>query len=498
MPRIRIIAGPDAGTKCDLKLAKSPDITSKEDSIVIGRDLTNSMPIADHGASRKHAEIFRIGDKYFLQDLQSRNGTFVNEEQISLEILNAGDRIRIGQSEMVFEDVSDTESVAQAAAGNLGGATMVIDLKKLRKEHHAAGEKAVESDRLQTLYKTGKIISGEKNQRKLIQGVLKIAAETVDAEEAHLLMRTPGGKLTVVESILEKDKGTHISSAIAARVIDYAKAVLSSDATKDERFSHRKSVTDGRVRSIICAPLAAAGKVTGALYLASSKVEEGFSAENLEIIALIAIQLGLALQNLKATESRRELYFRTIHALSSAIALRDPTTLGHSERVAQYVGAICSELDLSVEERGRIRIAGILHNIGKIGATDAEIEATAGEDKTARKAQMRLAEKVLKEIGGLDFVLPGILHTYENYDGSGVPDGLKGEDIPLMARIVSVANHFDKLTAMTAKDAQPMLTKEAIAKLHEMAGIIVDPSIVSALEIAYKKGSLFQTQSTPA
>ena len=488
MPRLRIITGPNVGAIHDIELTKSPDITNKQDSLVIGRDHNIEVPLTDNGASRRHAEIFRIGEKYFIQDLESKNGVFVNEEQVNLEILNFGDRIRIGQSELIYEE---NVTGGQSAASEVGS-TMVIDLKKLRENHKASSSKAIESDRLQTLYRTGKIIGEERNRRKLIQRLLKIAIEAADAEEAHLLTRMPGGKLMVAESIIEKGKAIQISSAVTSRVMEFGKAVLSSDASQDERFSRSKSVFGTQLRSVICAPLIAAGKVSGVLYLSSSKVKEGFSPENLEIIALIAVQMGLALQNMKSSENQRELYFRTIRALSSAIAMRDPTTLGHSERVSKYVGAICNELDLTVEQRGRFQIAGVLHNVGKIGATDSEIEATAGEDRTARMAQIRLAEKVIKEIGGLDFVLPGIRHTYEHFDGTGLPDGLKGEKIPLMARVVAVANYFDKFTTMTNSNAQPLMIKDAIEKLHEMGGTVLDPDIVNTLEIAYKKGKLFE------
>ncbi len=489
MPRLRIISGPNTGTIHDIELTKSPDITNKQDSLIIGRDQNIEIPLADNGASRRHAEVFRIGDKYFLQDLSSKNGVFVNEQEINLEILNFGDRIRIGQSELIYEEITAANNQTGA---NAAGSTMVIDLKTLRESHKSAGDKAVESERLQILYRTGKIIGEERNRRKLIQRLLQIAIEAVDAEESHLLTRVPGGKLKVLESIIEKGKALHVSGAVTGRVMEFGKAVLSSDASQDERFSRSKTVAGSQLRSVICAPLIAAGKVSGVIYLSSSKVKEGFSPENLEIVALIAIQMGLALQNMKSSESQRELYFRTIRALSSAIAMRDPSTLGHSERVSKYVGAICNELDLTVEQRGRFQIAGVLHNVGKIGATDSEIEATAGEDRTARMAQIRLAEKVIKEIGGLDFVLPGIRHTYEHFAGTGLPDGLKGKNIPLMARVVSVANYFDKFTAMTNSNAQPMMIKDAIEKLHEMEGTILDPDIVNTLEIAHKKGKLFE------
>jgi response regulator RpfG family c-di-GMP phosphodiesterase len=157
------------------------------------------------------------------------------------------------------------------------------------------------------------------------------------------------------------------------------------------------------------------------------------------------------------------------------------------------VKAICEQLDLTVEERSRMQIAGLLHNLGKLSASDDDLRLLSKDVRSARIEQIKRAEKMIKEVGGLDFVLPGIRGVYERYDGSGVPDGLKGEQIPLMGRIIAVANEFDKMTAITGDEGAPIMLKDALEKLQELSGSKLDRDIVTALMIAYKKGTLFDT-----
>ncbi len=501
MPRLRVISGGGVGTVHPLAIASSKDATSREDSVIIGRDVDSNIVVADHGVSRHHAEIFRIGDRFFLKDLDSKNGTFANDEQISLEILNPGDRVRIGQTEFAFEESPAGEAGAPVrySSGDVSAPTMIINLKEIREEQRkaAAKEKALAGENFHVLSQAARIISKERNERGLMRAILELASETIGAEEAHVILVSPAGELTTRESITAKGRPALVSRTIVKRVIQYHRAVLSQDAARDERFSKGKSVIAGRVRSVICAPLMVAGKVSGVLYLATSTVAEGFTSENLELATVIAIQLGLALENLRAAEMQKSLFFRAIHALVTAVSMREPATLGHSERVAGYVKAICDQLDLSLEEKSRIQIAGLLHNIGKIAASDDELRLINRDEQAARLEQIKRAEKIVREIKGLEFVLPGIKHIYEQYDGAGIPDGLKGDKIPLMARIVSVADKFDKLTAITGDEGEPILLKDALEKLREASGSHLDGDIVTALMIAYKKGTLFGASPSP-
>ncbi|RKY25805.1 MAG: hypothetical protein DRP79_06065 [Planctomycetota bacterium] len=501
MARLRVISGANVGKTYPLAMAASKDATSREDSLVIGRDVDNGIIVADQGVSRHHAEIFRIGDRYFLKDMESKNGTFVNDEAVSLEVLSPGDRIRIGQTEFAFEESPADEAAGRVrySSGAVSAPTMVINLKKIREEQRklAARGKALAGENFQILHQTAKAISEERNERKLMRSILELASEATGAEEAHVILASPKGELILRESVTSKGQTATVSRTIVNRVIQFHRAVLSQDAAQDERFKKGKSVIAGKVRSVICAPLTVAGKVNGVLYLATSRTSEEFSPENLELITVLAIQLGLALENLRAAERQKALFFRTIRALITALSIREPETLGHSERVANYVKAICDQLDLSIEEKSRMQIAGLLHNIGKLSASDDELRLLNQNAKSARLKQIKRAEKIIKEIGGLDFVLPGIKHVYEQYDGGGIPDGLKGDGIPLMARIIAVADEFDKLTAITGGEGEPMLLKDALEKLRKASGKHLDGDIVTALMIAYKRGTLFETPPKP-
>jgi response regulator RpfG family c-di-GMP phosphodiesterase len=473
------------------------DATSREDSLIIGRDVDAGIIVADTGVSRHHAEVFRIGDKYFLKDLDSKNGSFVNDEQASLEMLKPGDKVRIGQTDFIFEESPAGEQAGPVRYSNeaLSAPTIVIDLKKLRDTRRlAAKEKAGASENFGILYQAGKIISEERNERKLMTSILELASNAISAEEAHVLLVGPKNEFVVKSSVTREKHPAIVSRTIVKRVAQFQRAVLSQDAAQDDRFKKGDSIIAGRVRSVICAPLASAGKLSGVMYLAAAKPQEqGFTAENLELATVLATLLGLALENMRAAERQKALFFKTIRALVTAVSVREPAVLGHAERVSNFAKAICEQLDLSVEERGRIQIAALLHNIGKIAATDDKLKQLSRDENQARIEQIKISEKIIKEIGGLDFVLPGIRHTYEHFDGSGIPDGLKGEKIPLMARIIAVANEFDKMTAMPGNEREPMLLKEALEKLRKMSGNELDGDIITALLISYKKGTLFET-----
>ena len=497
MARLKVVGGTNTGAVHAISLAERTDATSREDSLVIGRDVDNGIMVADTGVSRHHAEIFRIGDKYFVKDLDSKNGTFVNDEQTSLELLKNGDKIRIGQTEFAFDGSSadDQAGPVRYSTESVSAPTMVIDLKKLREEKPGAApmEKAA-GETVKVLFQAGKIISEETNERKLMRSILELAANAVGAEEAHVLLSGPGGELTAKASIKKDNRPVTVSRTIVRRVAQHQRAVLSQDAAQDERFKKGDSIIAGNIRSVLCAPLTVAGKLNGVLYLdTSTEKGAGFTPENLELVTVLAVQLGLAIENLRAAERQKALFFKTIRALVNAVSLREPAALGHAERVAGYVKTICDQLDLSVEERSKMQIAGMLHNIGKIAATDDDLRLISRDDRDTRTEFIKIAEKIIKQIGGLDFVLPGIRHTYEHFDGTGVPDSLKGDKIPLMARIIAVANEFDKMTAMKGDEGAPMLLKDALEKLRKMSGKELDGDIVTALMIAYKKGTLFET-----
>lgn len=184
----------------------------------------------------------------------------------------------------------------------------------------------------------------------------------------------------------------------------------------------------------------------------------------------------------EANEELRRLFMGSIKALAQALEAKDEYTQGHSERVAEVSVGIAQYLSLGESEIHDIWLAGFLHDIGKIGIQEAVLnkpgKLTASEWKCVQQHPV-LAERILCPIDELIEVIQIVRHHHERYDGSGYPDGVAGSEIPLGARILSVADAYDALTSKRPyRDA--LSHEDAIAVLEEAAGTQFDPVIVRA------------------
>jgi HD-GYP domain-containing protein (c-di-GMP phosphodiesterase class II) len=181
-----------------------------------------------------------------------------------------------------------------------------------------------------------------------------------------------------------------------------------------------------------------------------------------EAAALLAIQA----HNIHLFVKSNQLFLGTLHAMSSAIDARDKYTQGHSERVARLSYDLARILGVSDESCQEIYLAGILHDIGKIGVPDSVLlknEALSPEELHVIQQHPEIGYRIVERLGHLQFVLPGILYHHERWDGRGYPHGLKGESIPLMARIMAVADAFDAMTSSRPyRQAMPIAKAEQI------------------------------------
>ncbi len=462
MPIIRVKNGPHKGNEHDIK----------GETLVIGRDENpDGIQILDQGISRRHAEIFRIGEMYFIRDLGSRNGTFVNEEKISEELLRVGDEIKIGSTVLLFEDrrakkKTNSERVIEqhkpfdAVAATT---TIKIDLNAAQDQDLALepGQETHESRDLQVLYKVAKTIASERDLKGLAKKVVRLAGAAVNADHGYIFIKHPEkGELTLGGSYEkgqneESDSGSTeeaanpppadgpmISRTIVKRVLRFGRAIMSSDASMDDRFRDRGSVVMKQIRSVICAPLVAMDQLCGVIYLSTSKIAEVFSTEDLELVTAIGVQAGMAIQGITLALAQEKNYLELVGSLVAAIEMRDPLSRGHSERVATYASGVAQAMGLSRSRNRRVQLAALLHNIGSIFLTPDELAKE--NDEAVDKKRIDLASKLLEKMQGMSFLLPAVRHHRERWDGKGYPDALNGEDIPLEARIISVANDFDK------------------------------------------------------
>ncbi len=202
----------------------------------------------------------------------------------------------------------------------------------------------------------------------------------------------------------------------------------------------------------------------------------------------------------KAARENQELFLSSIRALAAAIDAKDPYTRGHSERVARYSSAIAKEMGLPTDEVRRARLSALLHDVGKIGVDDRIIRkptALTDEEFELMKAHPVKGAAIMETIPQLADIIPGMKYHHEKWEGGGYPDGLKGEQIPLQARIVAVADAFDAMTT-TRPYQKAMEVSYVLERLREMSGKRFDGHVVEALARSHAKGGLIPTEAAPA
>jgi len=238
----------------------------------------------------------------------------------------------------------------------------------------------------------------------------------------------------------------------------------------------------------------------GAQRLASGDYDTRVSVKSRNEVGVLADtfnQMGDEIQKAfleiqRQADVNKELFMGAIRMLANAIDEKDPYTRGHSERVAFYSQLMARYLGMSEEEVERVHLSGIIHDVGKIGIEDRILRKPAAltdEEYEIMKQHPRKGEHILDAVPLLkEMAGAGLMH-HENWDGSGYPDGKKGEEIPLLGRIVSVADAFDAMT--TDRPYSKAMTFEvALSRLRFLAGKKFDAGCVDAIEKAAAAGDL--------
>lgn len=194
----------------------------------------------------------------------------------------------------------------------------------------------------------------------------------------------------------------------------------------------------------------------------------------------------------RSADENRELFLGTVKGLAAAIDGKDPYTRGHSERVSRMSVAIAQRLELSDDECEKIRISALLHDVGKISIDDNILKKPAAltdEEYEIMKQHPQKGYKIMSQIQAMKEFLPGMYMHHEMVNGLGYPQGLKGDEIPLMAKIVAVADTFDAMT--TDRPYQlAMKFEEAIKRIESFVGTRYDPGVVTAFVQACAEGQI--------
>ncbi len=202
----------------------------------------------------------------------------------------------------------------------------------------------------------------------------------------------------------------------------------------------------------------------------------------------------------QAASANRELFISSLRAFAAAIDAKDPYTRGHSERVAAFSRNICKHLGLKDDMLNRVWIGGVLHDVGKIGIEDRILRkggVLTADEYEQMKQHTVIGAEIIKPIGQLHDMIPIVRWHHEAWNGRGYPDGLRGEEIPLLARVVAVADCFDAIT--TSRPYQRAYAPEfAVETITKLAGSRFDAKVVTAFLRAFENGEIQAAREEPA
>jgi HD-GYP domain-containing protein (c-di-GMP phosphodiesterase class II)/pSer/pThr/pTyr-binding forkhead associated (FHA) protein len=458
-----------------------------ETQLRIGRLDDHEIAINDGSVSRRHAEITLADEGWVLSDLGSTNGTKLNDIRIGRtpHRVRSGDMIRIGKVELTVELARVRPMIVRIK----GGQAVRVEAQSQRTWDEAVEGFALAESRWQvdakpflSLMRAGYRLAHTDDMDEQLQRVLDEAVDFFGAARgAIFISAAAGGKMETRCTSIAGRKPLHhpISRTPAARALVANKSLLYKDCRE---FASCDSVAQSDMTSIICAVMRTPKRTYGVLHLDRSLMQEPFSPADLQLAESLAAALALGVERLQLVDDQQELFLHTVTALAQAVEMRDVYTGNHTHRVTAYAGLLAEELGVSAEDRRVLRAASALHDIGKIGIDDDILRKpgrlSPGEFDKMKTHVIRGFE-IIQMIPGLAWALPVVRGHHERWDGTGYPDRLKGEEIPLLARIVAVADAFDAMTS--DRPYRPGLPVEvAFAEIEAGAGRQFDPACVIA------------------
>jgi len=464
--------------------------------LTLGRGDDADIHILDHGLSRQHCYFEKQGERFFLVDLESRNGTFVNGERITRVELKAGDIVRIGAVEFEFKSGPDRRRIDADLIASVPAPAEAIserldvdhsDLMSLSPRFQSMENfRRIQRD-LATIYKIGNLINAEQDLSSLYNRVLEVILQVVPADRGFLIMGDEKGNLETVAQ-RERQAATRVAPAAFSRTIAgecFANrtCILRANAMEDDRYKNAESVVAQHILSVLCVPVESPDAAVGVIYADTIGESEVFQKHDLELLSAIGKQAGLAIQRVKLSEQLRRTLRSTVRALAAAIEAKDEYTRGHSERVTNYALKCGAAMLLTEAELQTLELAGYLHDVGKIGIPESILRKAGPlteEEYAIVRQHSRLGANIVRNIEGGGEIAEIILHHHERWDGKGYPDGIARDKCSLLARILTVADAYDAMSSQ-----RPYRDRLAVEKvfrtLREASGRQFDPAVVEAL-----------------
>ena len=366
----------------------------------------------------------------------------------------------------------------------------VADILRARIEAvvaQAEGQRIAESlsqsfEEVSLLHSLSEVLRINQPVAELLQHVCRQLAETVEAESAVAYLPAESGEMpqTVVAGRLP------LAAADLPRIVDHLldgvgtePFVLINNHVSDDPLL--AAVAPG-LRQTVVVPFQMGDGLRGAL-AAFNRLSDEFGSADVKLIRSIAGTAAIFIDNRRLYQDLRRMMLDLVRALVSSVDAKDPYTSGHSERVAITGRQVARQLHLSDDEIEHVYLAGLLHDIGKIGTPEHILRKEGRLDPDERRIIQQHSEiggRILAGIRRLEPIREAVLYHHERTDGSGYPAGLKGDAIPLLARIVGLADAFDAM--MSNRPYRPVLPLDEVKReIERNAGTQFDLRAADAL-----------------
>ncbi len=338
---------------------------------------------------------------------------------------------------------------------------------------------------LASIHEFGVTATGLLSKEEVAQTVVDTACSILHSNLASLMLINADNELYIISSKglsekVKKETKMKIGEGIAGRVVSTGKYIFVENIETDVRFLRPNDEERYDSKSFISVPLKIKSKVIGVLNVNSPKSKRQFNDRDLKLITILADQAAMRLDNIELFNNLQSFYFEMVQTLARAIDAKDAYTYDHADRARKYAKEIAVKMNLPYTIVRNIEYAALMHDIGKIGIADNILlkkeKLTEKEMKMLRTHPI-IGNKILAPVKFLSPVAPMVLYHQEWYDGSGYPEGLAKEEIPLGARIVAVIDAYDAMTSdRPYRKALPI--KTAVKELKDGAGKQFDPKIV--------------------
>lgn len=322
------------------------------------------------------------------------------------------------------------------------------------------------------LSKVGQAVASFQDIDKFLELIVMSTIDALRAQNGQLMLIENGSHELVTRLFVGKKKispdRVKVGEGIMGLVVEQG-SVFSTLALEEK--------TDNR---IICMPLTYGNKIIGAFALSKLDKERDFCDDDRFLLKDLSSQIAIALENYRLSADAEQTYVETIIALAMAVEARDQYTRGHTNRVGEYCNKLAKAFNLDDKTIKMLNDASNLHDIGKIGIPDEILRKasplTAEEMKLVYEHSI-IGENIIKPIRSLSELCDLVRHHHERLDGSGYPDGIKGEQISLPLHIMIVADCFDAMTS-NRPYRKAMSFEDAKKELQRYAGIRYDKQVV--------------------